>query len=163
MLGGFHFNDRKYADDDLIVGSIDPFELFRVMCEIAAARALDPRTAESATLLNFMIDQSAQRRGKDRRGDPVGDEHPDGVRESAARRYGAPLAELRRVRPTCSARTACCLDAFETDARPILNRLRESAGVSAQTRSRRFAPRGIAERLAAERGTTTAASAYESG
>ena len=42
LLGGFHFNNRKYADDDLIVGSIDPFELFRIMREIAlgdAARA----------------------------------------------------------------------------------------------------------------------------
>ena len=37
LLGGFHFNNRKYADDDLIVGSIDPFELFRIMREIAAA------------------------------------------------------------------------------------------------------------------------------
>ena len=44
LLGGFHFNNRKYADDDLIVGSIDPFELFRIMREIAAART-DPATA----------------------------------------------------------------------------------------------------------------------
>src|ERR671935_253017 len=41
LLGGFHFNNRKYADDDLIVGSIDPFELFRIMREIAAADAAD--------------------------------------------------------------------------------------------------------------------------
>ena len=39
LLGGFHFNDRKYADDDLIVGAIDPFALFRIMREIAAARS----------------------------------------------------------------------------------------------------------------------------
>ena len=38
LLGGFHFNNRKYADDDLIVGSIDPFELFRIMREIARRR-----------------------------------------------------------------------------------------------------------------------------
>ena len=37
LLGGFHFNNRKYADDDLIVGAIDPFELFRIMREIALA------------------------------------------------------------------------------------------------------------------------------
>src|SRR5258708_5470030 len=37
LLGGFHFNGRKYADDDLIVGAIDPFELFRIMREIASA------------------------------------------------------------------------------------------------------------------------------
>ena len=40
-LGGFHFNDRKYGDDDLIVGSIDPFQLFRVFCELVAAGALE--------------------------------------------------------------------------------------------------------------------------
>ena len=38
ILGGFHFNNRKYADDDLMVGAIDPFELFRIMRELAAAR-----------------------------------------------------------------------------------------------------------------------------
>ena len=48
LLGGFHFNNRKYADDDLIVGSIDPFELFRIMCEIAAARS-DPHRREART------------------------------------------------------------------------------------------------------------------
>ena len=47
LLGGFHFNSRKYADDDLIVGAIDPFELFRIMREIASARR-DPATAETA-------------------------------------------------------------------------------------------------------------------
>ena len=36
MLGGFHFNDRKYADDDLTVGSIDPYQVFRIFNEIAA-------------------------------------------------------------------------------------------------------------------------------
>ena len=55
LLGGFHFNNRKYADDDLIVGSIDPFELFRIMREIALG---DSRS------LAFMIDQSHNVEGK---------------------------------------------------------------------------------------------------
>jgi L-rhamnose isomerase/sugar isomerase len=42
-LGGFHFNNRKYADDDLIVGSINPFELFLIFCELAAAGGELPR------------------------------------------------------------------------------------------------------------------------
>jgi L-rhamnose isomerase/sugar isomerase len=42
-LGGFHFNNRKYADDDLIVGSINPFELFLIFCELAAAAGELPR------------------------------------------------------------------------------------------------------------------------
>jgi L-rhamnose isomerase/sugar isomerase len=40
-LGGFHFNDRKYGDDDLIVGSIDPFQLFRIFFELVAAGAFE--------------------------------------------------------------------------------------------------------------------------
>src|SRR5262245_13662991 len=50
LLGGFHFNNRKYADDDLIVGAIDPFELFRIAREIV--RAPDPAA------IALMIDQS---------------------------------------------------------------------------------------------------------
>ena len=42
-LGGFHFNNRKYADDDLIVGSVNPFELFLVFCELAATPGPLPR------------------------------------------------------------------------------------------------------------------------
>jgi len=42
-LGGFHFNNRKYADDDLIVGSVNPFELFLIFCELAAATGWLPR------------------------------------------------------------------------------------------------------------------------
>src|SRR5205823_8191563 len=49
LLGGFHFNNRKYADDDLIVGSIDPFELFRTMHELTRADAVRS--------VAFMIDQ----------------------------------------------------------------------------------------------------------
>ena len=56
LLGGFHFNSRKYADDDLIVGSIDPFELFRIMREIALAPDIDD--------IAFMIDQSHNVEGK---------------------------------------------------------------------------------------------------
>src|SRR5439155_6905205 len=63
LLGGFHFNNRKYADDDLIVGAVDPFELFRIMFEIAAARA-DPATSETADAIAFMIDQSHNVEGK---------------------------------------------------------------------------------------------------
>ena len=63
LLGGFHFNDRKYADDDLIVGAIDPFALFRIMVEIAAA-GRDPATAETVRRLAFMIDQSHNVEGK---------------------------------------------------------------------------------------------------
>src|SRR5207302_1066920 len=54
-LGGFHFNDRKYADDDLIVGSLNPFELFCIFNEIVDANA---EGNANAGRIAYMIDQS---------------------------------------------------------------------------------------------------------
>ncbi len=54
MLGGFHFNDRKYADDDLTIGSIDPYQIFRIFCEIENHRF---RTG-SVPPIAYMVDQS---------------------------------------------------------------------------------------------------------
>ncbi len=54
MLGGFHFNDRKFADDDLTVGSIDPYQAFRIFNEIVAYEHETGKTVDLA----WMIDQS---------------------------------------------------------------------------------------------------------
>jgi L-rhamnose isomerase / sugar isomerase len=59
MLGGFHFNDRRYADDDLTLGSIDPYQIFRIFHEIHAA-ADDELKVDIA----YMIDQSHNLKGK---------------------------------------------------------------------------------------------------
>jgi len=59
MLGGFHFNDRRYADDDLTLGSIDPYQIFRIFHEIHVA-ADDGLAMEIA----YMIDQSHNLKGK---------------------------------------------------------------------------------------------------
>jgi L-rhamnose isomerase/sugar isomerase len=59
MLGGFHFNDRRYADDDLTLGSIDPYQVFRIFAELHAAEA-DGLPMDVA----FMIDQSHNLKGK---------------------------------------------------------------------------------------------------
>jgi L-rhamnose isomerase/sugar isomerase len=59
MLGGFHFNDRRYADDDLTLGSIDPYQVFRIFHEIHCAAADGPELD-----LAFMIDQSHNLKGK---------------------------------------------------------------------------------------------------
>jgi L-rhamnose isomerase / sugar isomerase len=58
-LGGFHFNDRRYADDDLTLGSIDPYQIFRIFHELHSA-ATDGLTHDVA----FMIDQSHNLKGK---------------------------------------------------------------------------------------------------
>jgi L-rhamnose isomerase/sugar isomerase len=59
MLGGFHFNDRRYADDDLTLGSIDPYQIFRIFHEIHAA------TDDGLAIdIAYMIDQSHNLKGK---------------------------------------------------------------------------------------------------
>jgi L-rhamnose isomerase/sugar isomerase len=59
MLGGFHFNDRRYADDDLTLGSIDPYQVFRIFHEI-----LDSGNKGEQLDIAFMIDQSHNLKGK---------------------------------------------------------------------------------------------------
>src|ERR1700728_161254 len=54
MLGGFHFNDRRYADDDLTLGSIDPYQVFRIFHEIAMFEWETDAPADIA----YMVDQS---------------------------------------------------------------------------------------------------------
>ena len=53
MLGGFHFNDRRYADDDLTLGSIDPYQVFRIFHEIPSSSRRRATRADIA----YMIDQ----------------------------------------------------------------------------------------------------------
>lgn len=58
-LGGFHFNARRYADDDLIVGSVNPYELFLIFHQIVSAlRENDTPAARTAARIAYMIDQS---------------------------------------------------------------------------------------------------------
>ena len=60
MLGGFHFNDRRYADDDLTIGSIDPYQVFRIFHEIAF---YEWETGQRPSIA-YMIDQSHNLKGK---------------------------------------------------------------------------------------------------
>src|SRR2546423_1542429 len=150
LLGGFHFNNRKYADDDLIVGSIDPFELFLVMREITRDSAADG--------VAFMIDQSHNVEGKiDAMIQSVSNIQTayakallvDDERLAAAQGAGDVLGAHRVV-----------LDAFETDVRALLARLRAMVGVEADP-VEAFRSGGYAEALARERGIASVESAYE--
>src|SRR5918999_857790 len=147
LLGGFHFNSRKYADDDLIVGAIDPFELFRIMRELAAART-DPATAETATSVALMIDQSHNVEGKiDAMIQSVMNIQTayakallvDGERLAAAQLAGDVLGAHRVLG-----------EAFETDVRPLLGRMRERANVEPDPVAA-FRAGGFAETRARER------------
>ena len=60
MIGGFHFNDRRYADDDLTLGSIDPYQVFRIVHEIQMFEWEKGKTADIA----YMVDQSHNLKGK---------------------------------------------------------------------------------------------------
>lgn len=60
MLGGFHFNDRRYADDDLTVGSIDPYQFFRIFHEIYFYRW----ETGSSPQISYMVDQSHNLKNK---------------------------------------------------------------------------------------------------
>jgi L-rhamnose isomerase / sugar isomerase len=150
LLGGFHFNNRKYADDDLIVGSIDPFELFRIMREIALANA------ESSVA--FMIDQSHNVEGK-----------IDAMIQSVMNIQTAyakallvdepRLAEAQLAGDVLGAHRIL-VDAFETDVRPLLARLRGRLGAPEDPVAA-FRDGGYGDTLARERGTASVESAYE--
>jgi L-rhamnose isomerase/sugar isomerase len=150
LLGGFHFNNRKYADDDLIVGAIDPFELFRIMREIAAGKAENS--------VAFMIDQSHNIEGK-----------IDAVIQSVMNIQTAyakalmvdeqRLADAQQEGDVLGAHRVL-LEAFETDVRPLLARLRAEIGVQPDP-VEAFRRGGHVERLARERGTASVESAYE--
>jgi L-rhamnose isomerase/sugar isomerase len=151
LLGGFHFNNRKYADDDLIVGAIDPFELFRIMREIAKGDGVGKNVA-------FMIDQSHNVEGKiDAMIQSVMNIQTayakallvDGNALEAAQRDGDVLSAHRVL-----------LDAYETDVRPILARLRSRLGV-AEDPVAAFREGGFAGELTRDRGTASVESAYE--
>jgi L-rhamnose isomerase / sugar isomerase len=156
LLGGFHFNNRKYADDDLIVGSVDPFELFRIMGEIAAALR-DPATARAAEAIAFMIDQSHNVEGK-----------VDAMIQSVINIQTAfakallvdrpRLKEAQREGDVLGAHRVL-LEAYETDVRPLLARVRAELGLPADPVEAFRADH--AGRLARERGTSAVASAYE--
>lgn len=65
LLGGFHFNDRRYADDDLTLGSIDPYQVFRIFHELLGHELLSvSANGQPPTGVAFMIDQSHNLKGK---------------------------------------------------------------------------------------------------
>jgi L-rhamnose isomerase / sugar isomerase len=150
LLGGFHFNNRKYADDDLIVGSIDPFELFRIMREIAAA--------DAAQDISFMIDQSHNVEGK------IDAMIQSVVNIQTAYAKALLVDELRLADAQLSGDVLgahrILVEAFETDVRPLLGRLREQLGVPDDPAAA-FRDGGYRDARARERGVAGVESAYE--
>jgi L-rhamnose isomerase/sugar isomerase len=142
-LGAFDFNSRNYADDDLIVGSADPFQLFRIMNEIVAADAL---RADSG--VNFMLDQCHNIEPKI----PGQIRSVQNVQEATAKALLVDREALRaaQVAGDVLGANGVLMDAYDTDVRPLLAELRESQGLAADPYAA-YARSGYQERIARER------------
>jgi L-rhamnose isomerase/sugar isomerase len=121
-LGAFDFNSRFYADDDLMVGAADPFQLFRIMYEIVRGDALDP-----AYGINFMLDQCHNIEAKI----PAIIRSVMNVQEATAKALLVDRDALRAAQHAGNVleANAVVMDAFNTDVRPLLAEVREDAGL----------------------------------
>ena len=141
-LGGFHFNSRRYADDDLIVGSTNPFELFEIFCELESA-------GDAAAEVAYMIDQSHNLEPK-----------LEAMLVSVLNCQSAYAKALIVDYETLRARQAegdvlgahrVYVDAFETDVRPLLAQIRLEQDLPPEPLAA-YRSDDRAERVAAERG-----------
>ncbi|QFR01835.1 L-rhamnose isomerase [Streptomyces phaeolivaceus] len=121
-LGAFDFNSRFYADDDLMVGAADPFQLFRIMYEVVRGGGFTPEVA-------FMLDQCHNIEAKI----PAIIRSVMNVQEATAKALlvdrGA-LAVAQRDGDVLEA-NAVVMDAYNTDVRPLLREVREEMGLDA--------------------------------
>jgi len=142
-LGAFDFNSRNYADDDLIVGSADPFQLFRIMNEIVAQGA---HRAESG--VNFMLDQCHNLEKKV----PGQIRSVMNVQEATAKALLVDREALKAAQLTGEVLDAhsVLMDAYSTDIRPLLAELRESKGLDPDPYAA-YAHAGHQERIERER------------
>ncbi|UFU02564.1 L-rhamnose isomerase [Ruania suaedae] len=142
-LGAFDFNSRNYADDDLIVGAADPFQLFRIMNEIVANDALK---AESG--VNFMLDQCHNIEPKI----PGQIRSVMNVQEATAKALLVDRQALREAQTAGDVLGAngILMDAYNTDVRPLLAQVRADQGLDEDPYAA-FAASGYLESIAAER------------
>ena len=136
-LGGFHFNNRKYADDDLIVGSVNPFELFLIFFELAGS-ALPRLTIDQSHNVEAKVEAMVL--------------SIVNLQEAYAKALLVDREALRaaqRAGDVLGAHEAL-LDAYRTDVRPLCARVRASLGASeepvAELRASGYAQRATAER-----------------
>ena len=153
-LGGFHFNDRRYADDDLIVGSQNPFELFCIFNEIVAAQA---EGNANAGRIAYMIDQSHNIEPKIE----AMIQSVLNIQTAYAKAVLVDRAALRAAQETGDVLEAYRVlqAAYETDVRPLLSEVRVRQGCDPDPIAA-FRASGYAERVARERGAVTTSSGY---
>jgi len=149
-LGSFDFNSRNYADDDLIVGAADPFQLFRILVEVVRGGGLD-----SDTGVTFMLDQCHN----------VEEKIPGQIRsvlnvqEMTARALivDRQALEAAQLEGDVLGAHDILMDAFYTDVRPNLAEWRESRNLPSDPLGA-FHASGYAEKIAEERVGGTQAS-----
>ena len=152
MLGGFHFNDRRYADDDLTLGSIDPYQVFRIFHEI---RFFEWETSQPADIA-YMVDQSHNLKGKI--------EAMIQTVTTALELYAkAAIVDHERLsmfQTKCALVDAemCLKDAYSTDVRPAIAEWAKSKGLPKDPMDA-FRQSGYLERITAERAEKNASSA----
>ena len=144
MLGGFHFNDRRYADDDLTLGSIDPYQIFRIFNEILFYRWETGRTPEIA----YMIDQSHNDKPKIDATIQTVCTAQELYAKAALVRH-VELAQFQESNSEIDAEESL-REAFFTDVRPALGEWRKSRGLSPDP-LRAFRESGYSARVAKER------------
>ncbi|MFJ7269075.1 L-rhamnose isomerase [Streptomyces sp. NPDC099050] len=140
-LGAFDFNSRFYADDDLMVGAADPFQLFRIMYEVIRGGGFTPDVA-------FMLDQCHNIEAKI----PAIIRSVMNVQEATAKALLVDrdaLAAAQRSGDVLAA-NAVLMDAFNTDVRPLLAEVREELGLDADPVGA-YHRSGWAQQTAAER------------
>ena len=151
MLGGFHFNDRRYADDDLTIGSIDPYQVFRIFHEILFYEWEKGQKADIA----YMIDQSHNLKGKI-------EETIQTVTMAQMLFAKAALvdhAALAVAQKNCNLIGAESLlqDAFNTDVRPMIQEWRKSKGLPIDP-MKEFLDSGYMDQITKERSARNAKS-----
>ena len=145
MLGGFHFNDRRYADDDLTLGSIDPYQVFRIFHEILYYQWETGSTADIA----YMIDQSHNLKGKIEAMIQTVTVAQQLYAKASLVDYAA-LASAQKRSDLVRAESLL-QDAFNTDVRPAIREWRHSNGMP-QDPLQAFRESGYLERITKERG-----------
>jgi L-rhamnose isomerase/sugar isomerase len=144
MLGGFHLNDRRYADDDLTIGSIDPYQIFRIFHEILFFKW----ETGAAPDIAYMVDQSHNLKSKI-------EEMLQTIttaQEIFAKAALVDHAQLTIHQRNCDLIDAeeCLKSAFSTDVRPAIEQWRRARGLAAQP-LRAFRESGYLTRVARER------------
>src|SRR5215831_12918930 len=150
MLGGFHFNDRRYADDDLTLGSIDPYQVFRIFHEI---RFFEWESGAPADI-GYTIDQSHNLKGKIEAMIQTVSMAQELYAKAALVDHAA-LAEAQRRSDLVRAESIL-QDAFATDVRPVIKDWRKAHGLPADPMDA-FRQSGYLERVTAQRAERAAA------